>query len=49
MKLLNVLYYGFGGGEPMRMGRLAWYEQHAWFEYSAEFLQYNTNPVAFLP
>ena len=29
------------------MGRLAWHEQHAWFEFSAEFLQHNFNPSPF--
>ena len=47
MKLLNVLYHGSGGDKPTRMGRLAWYEQRAWFEFSAEFIQQNTNPSPF--
>ena len=29
------------------MGRLAWHDQHAWFEFSAEFLQHNFNPSPF--
>ncbi len=47
MKLLNVLYHGSGGDKPTRMGRLAWYEQRAWFEFYAEFIQQNTNPSPF--
>ena len=47
MNLLNVLYHGFGGDQPVRMGRLAWHDQIAWFEFSAEFLQYNINPSPF--
>ena len=47
MKLLNVLYHGSGGDKSTRMGRLAWYEQRAWFEFSAEFIQQNTNPSPF--
>ena len=47
MKLLNVLYHGFGGEQPVRMGRLAWHDQLAWFEFSAEFLQHNINPSPF--
>ena len=47
MKLLTVLYHGFGACKPMRMGRLAWHEQHAWFEFSADFLQHNTYPSPF--
>lgn len=44
MKLLNVLYHGISGGKPVRMGRLAWHDRHAWFEFSAEFLQHGINP-----
>ena len=47
MKLLNVLYHGFGGDKLVRMGRLAWHDQLAWFEFSAEFLQHNINPSPF--
>ena len=47
MKPLSVLYHGFGGDRPARMGRLAWHERHAWFEFSAEFLQHNANPSPF--
>ena len=47
MKLLDVLYHGFGGDQPVRMGRLAWHDQLAWFEFSAEFLQHNINPSPF--
>ena len=47
MKLLNVLYHGLGRDKPVGMGRLAWHEQHAWFEFSAEFLQHDTNPSPF--
>ena len=47
MNLLNVLYHGFGGDSPIRMGRLAWHDQIAWFEFSAEFLQHNINPSPF--
>ena len=47
MKLLIVLYHGFGGDQPVRMGRLAWQDQIAWFEFSAEFLQHNFNPSPF--
>ena len=47
MNLLNVLYHGFGGDLPIRMGRLAWHDQLAWFEFSAEFLQHNINPSPF--
>ena len=44
MNPLNVLYHGFGGDKPVRMGRLAWHDGHAWFEFSAEFLQRDINP-----
>ena len=47
MKLLNVLYHGFGEDKPVGMGRLAWHNQRAWFEFSAEFLQHDTNPSPF--
>ncbi len=47
MKLLTVHYHGLKGGKPVRMGRLAWYEQHAWFEFAEEFLQYDTHPSPF--
>lgn len=47
MKLLNVLYHGFSGDKPVMMGRLAWHDRRAWFEFSAEFLQRDTNPSPF--
>ena len=47
MKPLNVLYHGFGTDKPTQMGRLAWHEQHAWFEFSGEFLQHDINPSPF--
>ena len=47
MKLLNVVYHGFGGDQPVRMGRLAWHDQIAWFEFTAEFIQHNFNPSPF--
>jgi serine/threonine-protein kinase HipA len=44
VKLLNVLYHGFAADRPVRMGRLAWHDRLAWFEFSPEFLQHNFNP-----